>query len=330
MMLRTVRLTAIAVLGSVFLSEPSLPGNLYTRSLRVGVAELPTPNNPDEEAKITALIVNEFLPSLLEKSFSHQYNLLPIVTPIDSAQSVLQKSSDRIADIAVYPERQVFGNEQFLQVKVKDLRIEDQDRLPTKTFIIINDQKGTKGLEEAVRSATDRIANYIVGRSLPNSSRGGAEGLVQIWCIVPADSLGLSAQVTTADLTISLPWALTAAAIKGGMKGLNFIGLGHREYFYECRPAANSNSAGVQSSVTKAVNATYVLSGQLSTDPADSTPEYAYLRLFVDDRTVGRTYSLPPIKFMRIAEIQKAELSGGAPDGISQQILDFFLAAVKP
>lgn len=70
----------------------------------------------------------------------------------------------------------------------------------------------------------------------------------------------------------------------------------------------------------------YILSGQLI--PTDLPNGRTVLRLFVEDRSVGRTYSLPPVLFYTTSQTLDVGLPEDTYRNVSKQIIDNLQTAI--
>jgi hypothetical protein len=317
----------------VLLGSPAIAGGL-----RIGVVELSPPADASHERRIASLIANDFLPTSLERAFANRYGIFPIVDRIPKGPSVgfdeiiASARKDLRFDIIVFPEIVEVAGEEFYQLRVVDLRPSAKPTDAVRSFAGIADQKGPYGLEVALRTTSERIASAILENNLSSSprERSDIEGVVQVWCIVPAGVMNPASQIGAADITINLPSALVAAA-KEKAPSLVFIGLGHKDYFFECRPASEGAQT-LQQMSPRPVLATYVLSGQLlptsQATPQGGSQTDLWLRLFVEDRRVGRTVSLPPLQ-VTAADLDIGGRSENTIGQIGKKVLDEFVEAVK-
>jgi hypothetical protein len=323
------RCPILAVAGLLWLVAVSAEAG----GLRIGVAELDPPSDGVPDQSIAAIIINDFLPSNLEKAFAERYGITPIISSIpakkgERADELIRRASEtRAFDVLIIPEATQLGSSSVYKFRVADLRRELSNVPLIRSFAAIPDQAGARGLEVAVSTASERIASSIIGRgsTIASGVPGGLDGLVRFWCIVPASNLGPSAQLAAADLTINLPSSIAEAA-KTIAPRLNFIGLGHTEYFYECRSTKEGN---VPAQSVPLRDANYILSGQLLASSPNEPSSATLLRVFAEDRTIGRTFTLLSVSLSSPGEVENLEELGKKRDQLGKQILESFISAVK-
>jgi hypothetical protein len=141
-----------------------------------------------------------------------------------------------------------------------------------------------------------------------------------VWCIIPGSE---QSAILAADLTVGLPFSLTKVANSRGLR-LEFLGLGHKEYFAECRSRLSGDAAQQSSPVGKGTSSTFTLSGQL----ANLDGKELWLRLFAEDRSIGQTFVLKPI---RIGEAKSAAIDplAGSREKIAGEVIDALVASLE-
>lgn len=296
----------------------------YAGALRIALATL-QPQSGDEDARqLARLLINDFLPYSLGKKFVTHFGLAPQVAVISEAEArqaidSYASGSTTIFDILIVPEIRQYEGQQVIQFRVSDFRGKLLQWDGARTFAAVPTEPGTIALQAALDAAADRIVDAILGQGVV-SNRGPIKdsGLVQVWCIIPTDP-AKSFQTLSADLTINLTNELAMVA-KDTAPGFNFIGLGQRDYLYQCKSVENGSEPIGPGK--RGVDAMYILSGQLGPSPSTAGLPNAVLRLFVEDRGVGRTYPLAPVRFDATSQTLDAGLQEDTYRKISKEIID--------
>jgi hypothetical protein len=331
--MRTVVFVSLARHIGVILAAMFILAAPYVNAagLRVGVVRMEPTRQKVEDRKLAVLVANDVLPQILEKAFA-RFGVTPIILPILGPQQVQTSSrpDSSAFDVIITPEITEIGGEYFFALKVADQRLirTAQSNALEQTFTALPDASaGIRGIEGGLRGAAERIAAAVVGgrTSYPTGSAPPTrdlQGLIYVWCIVPDPNSGAVEQMLSTDLTVSLPFALSEAAAKKGLLA-SFVGLGHRDYYYECR---ENLAAGGSSRVgPREVDGTYTVSGQLLQAPNKDV----WLRLFAEDRSIGQTRSLAPIRVLENSAADPLEAVSRNRKSIAEAIIENLMSVTR-
>jgi len=295
--------------------------------LQIGLLQTQGPTT-SEERRFVALITNDLMPISLERAFNERYRVSPFVRSIPDSQvkdidDFLRRAKrTHDFDVLIVPETKQLGSEIFVQFKVFDFRQEPAD-MQGRLFTAVPDVAGIRGIEGGLKASAERIAAAIFTKSSLSSrpsSEKKLDGLVYIWCIVPESDKDSRDAFAALELTTSLPYLLSQISRKS--QALTFFGLGPREYFNEC---GNQPSTQKTLSGPKQAESTYTLSGQL----VKSSDNETWLRAFAQDRSVGQTFALPPIRISGSGADEAKAGDTKRRQQVASDILDSFIAAIE-
>jgi hypothetical protein len=306
----------VAALALILLtSQSAVAGG----GLTIGLVQLNVPKGETEDKRLAALIANDLLPQTLEQGFSQRYGIYPFVTSVprneltDLGAFVAGAREKRLFEVLIVPELTFRGKDPFYELKVFDLR-QDSGK-SERTFVAAPDRPdNVSSIEKGLLGASERIAAALFDKSAwQERDRSVLEGLVYVWCIIPGSE---QSAIVAAELTVGLPFSLTKVASSRGLR-LEFLGLGHSEYFTECRSRLSGDATQQSGVASKGKSSTFTLSGQLTNLKGDEL----WLRLFAEDRSIGQTFVLKPIK---IADAKSAEVDplAGSREKIAEGVID--------